>query len=220
MSEERHTLLAIHSTGAADPHELLQRQEVIRRSKITAAVVVLLLLLGGARTVFSQSQKMDQLKADIQTRSQINVKTQVINLREAGQTVALPGSLQGYVQSPIYARVPGYIKRWHKDIGARVRKGEVLAELETQWESKGIELVQVATGWRFQSRPDMREYLDRLHPEKLCTASAKAELIAKKLLNNSNKNDSLASAWTYGSKLLSLSPSSIVILNSFIIIKF
>jgi segregation and condensation protein B len=42
----------------------------------------------------------------------------------------------------------------------------LLAELETQWESKGIELVQVATGWRFQSRPDMREYLDRLHPEK------------------------------------------------------
>jgi RND family efflux transporter MFP subunit len=131
MSEERHTLLAIHSTGAADPHELLLRQEVIRRSKIAAAVVVLLLLLGGARTVFSQSQKMEQLKADIQTRSQINVQTQVVNLREAGQTVALPGSLQGYVQSPIYARVPGYVKKWHKDIGSRVRKGEVLAELET-----------------------------------------------------------------------------------------
>jgi RND family efflux transporter MFP subunit len=89
------------------------------------------LLLGGARTVFSQSQKMEQLKADIQTRSQINVKTQVVNLREAGQTVALPGSLQGYVQAPIYARVPGYVKKWHKDIGSRVRKGEVLAELET-----------------------------------------------------------------------------------------
>ena len=131
MSEERHTLLAIQSTGVEDPHELVQRQEVISRSKIAAAVVVLLLLLGGARTVFSQSQKMEQLKADIQTRSQINVKTQVVNLREAGQTVALPGSLQGYVQSPIYARVPGYVKKWHKDIGSRVRKGEVLAELET-----------------------------------------------------------------------------------------
>lgn len=42
----------------------------------------------------------------------------------------------------------------------------LLAELEAEWEAKGIELVQVATGWRFQSRPDMREYLDRLHPEK------------------------------------------------------
>ena len=42
----------------------------------------------------------------------------------------------------------------------------LLAQLETEWEVKGIELVQVATGWRFQSRPEMREYLDRLHPEK------------------------------------------------------
>jgi len=42
----------------------------------------------------------------------------------------------------------------------------LLAELQTEWQTKGIELVQVATGWRFQSRPDMREYLDRLHPEK------------------------------------------------------
>ena len=42
----------------------------------------------------------------------------------------------------------------------------LLSQLESQWEEKGIELVQVATGWRFQSRPHMREYLDRLHPEK------------------------------------------------------
>jgi len=42
----------------------------------------------------------------------------------------------------------------------------LLEQLQTEWEAKGIELVQVASGWRFQSRPHMREYLDRLHPEK------------------------------------------------------
>ncbi len=42
----------------------------------------------------------------------------------------------------------------------------LLEQLQTQWEAKGIELVQVASGWRFQSRPQMREYLERLHPEK------------------------------------------------------
>jgi len=131
MSSERHSSLAIHSTGVQDPHDLVQRKQVIRTSKIAAAVVVVLLLAGGARTVLSQSQKMDQLKADVQARKQIYVKTTVVKMREAGQTVALPGSLQGYAQSPIYARVPGYVKRWHKDIGSRVRKGEVLAELET-----------------------------------------------------------------------------------------
>jgi segregation and condensation protein B len=42
----------------------------------------------------------------------------------------------------------------------------VLAELQDDWADRGVELVHVASGWRFQSRPDMREYMDRLHPEK------------------------------------------------------
>ncbi|MDO5088096.1 MAG: SMC-Scp complex subunit ScpB, partial [Comamonadaceae bacterium] len=42
----------------------------------------------------------------------------------------------------------------------------LLAELQDEWTLRGVELVQVASGWRFQSRPEMREYLDRLHPEK------------------------------------------------------
>lgn len=42
----------------------------------------------------------------------------------------------------------------------------VLDELMRDWEGRGVELVAVASGWRFQSRPELREYLDRLHPEK------------------------------------------------------
>ncbi|WP_311221606.1 MULTISPECIES: SMC-Scp complex subunit ScpB [unclassified Acidovorax] len=42
----------------------------------------------------------------------------------------------------------------------------ILLELQQDWSQSGVELVQVASGWRFQSRPEMREYLDRLHPEK------------------------------------------------------
>src|SRR6476661_7091147 len=42
----------------------------------------------------------------------------------------------------------------------------LLEELQDDWAQRGVELVCVATGWRFQSRPEMREYLDRLHPEK------------------------------------------------------
>jgi len=42
----------------------------------------------------------------------------------------------------------------------------LLDELSRDWEGKGVELVAIASGWRFQSRPELREYLDRLHPEK------------------------------------------------------
>ncbi len=42
----------------------------------------------------------------------------------------------------------------------------LLAELQQEWTGRGVELVPVASGWRFQSRPEMRPFLDRLHPEK------------------------------------------------------
>ncbi|WP_166300280.1 SMC-Scp complex subunit ScpB [Diaphorobacter sp. HDW4A] len=50
-------------------------------------------------------------------------------------------------------------------LGADTIKG-LLTDLQLDWAQRGVELVPVATGWRFQSRPEMREYLDRLHPEK------------------------------------------------------
>ncbi len=43
---------------------------------------------------------------------------------------------------------------------------QLLGELQQEWTNRGLELVVVASGWRFQSRPEMREFLDRLHPEK------------------------------------------------------
>ena len=42
----------------------------------------------------------------------------------------------------------------------------MLDELVRDWSGRGVELVSIASGWRFQSRPELREFLDRLHPEK------------------------------------------------------
>jgi segregation and condensation protein B len=41
----------------------------------------------------------------------------------------------------------------------------LLLELQEDWAQRGLELVSVGSGWRFQSRPEMRDHLDRLHPE-------------------------------------------------------
>lgn len=51
------------------------------------------------------------------------------------------------------------------EVGADTLR-QLLAELVDDWRDCGVELVALASGWRFQSRPEMREYLDRLHPEK------------------------------------------------------
>lgn len=54
---------------------------------------------------------------------------------------------------------------FNDSLGADTLKS-LLEELKFEWSNKGVELVSVASGWRFQSRPEMREFLDRLHPEK------------------------------------------------------
>src|SRR3979411_2538858 len=47
------------------------------------------------------------------------------------QEIVLPGNVQPFIQSPIFARTNGYLKRWYFDIGAHVKKGQLLAEIET-----------------------------------------------------------------------------------------
>src|SRR5258706_2859967 len=47
------------------------------------------------------------------------------------QEVILPGNMQAFTDTPIYARTSGYLQRWHVDIGARVKQGDLLAEIDT-----------------------------------------------------------------------------------------
>jgi len=54
---------------------------------------------------------------------------------------------------------------FNDELGADTLKS-LLHDVQNDWMQRGIELVLVASGWRMQSRPDMRDYLDRLHPEK------------------------------------------------------
>ncbi|MBI5277876.1 MAG: SMC-Scp complex subunit ScpB [Burkholderiales bacterium] len=54
---------------------------------------------------------------------------------------------------------------FNDELGADTLRS-LLEELQDDWAQRGVELVCVASGWRFQSRPAMREFLDRLHPEK------------------------------------------------------
>lgn len=50
---------------------------------------------------------------------------------EAESQLILPGNVQSYVESPIYARTNGYLKKWYKDIGSHVKQGDLLAEIDS-----------------------------------------------------------------------------------------
>jgi RND family efflux transporter MFP subunit len=130
MSHESHSQLAIHPVETQDG-EFLRRRQVARRARIAAAVVLLALALGGARTVVSRMQNSRVLQATAAESGVMYVRTVQIEPGSGAQTLSLPGTLQGFVQAPVAARAGGYLRRWTKDIGSRVRRGELLAEIET-----------------------------------------------------------------------------------------
>lgn len=131
MSEERHAPLALHHVETDDPHELQSRRRVARSAKILTVIVLVLLALGGARTVVSRISSAKALEEGTAERSKTYVKVTTPTSGGAARTLSLPGSLQGYVQSPIAARASGYLAKWYKDIGSPVKKGELLADIET-----------------------------------------------------------------------------------------
>ncbi|MDM0012872.1 efflux RND transporter periplasmic adaptor subunit [Variovorax sp. J22P168] len=134
MTEQRHAALAIHPIAAGEEGaagELPRRRQIVRSMRIAVLVVLVLLAIGAARTIYVRIANARALEAGTAERAIQYVKTALPQTAGAGQTLALPGTLQGFTQSPISARASGYLKRWTKDIGSRVEKGELLAEIET-----------------------------------------------------------------------------------------
>src|SRR4249920_3404774 len=131
MSEQRHAALGLHPVEAGEHGELLKRRQIVRNTRIITLVILVLLACGGARTVLVRLANAKALEAGTADRAKQYVKTALPQAGKAGQTLVLPGTLQGFVQSPINARASGYLKRWTKDIGSPVKKGELLAEIET-----------------------------------------------------------------------------------------
>jgi RND family efflux transporter MFP subunit len=114
-----------------DSTDRSKRRQVTRRAMLLAAVVLVLLAIGAGRTVMSRIANTKTLESNLAEQSKIYVTTAFPKRSTTGQTLALPGTLQGYVQAPIAARASGYLKRWYKDIGSRVNKGDLLAEIDS-----------------------------------------------------------------------------------------
>jgi RND family efflux transporter MFP subunit len=131
MSEQRHADLGITPVEPEDGETLIKRGQVMRRARILTIVVLILLALGGARTVFLRMANSRTLEANVAEQGKVYVRVANPKTLDAGPTLSLPGTLQGFVQAPIAARASGYLRRWYKDIGSKVQKGELLAEIET-----------------------------------------------------------------------------------------
>jgi RND family efflux transporter MFP subunit len=73
----------------------------------------------------------DSLAKESANDSTLTVVTVKPNRTDLGEELVLPGTVQAFIESPIYARTNGYLKAWSTDIGSTVKKGQLLAEIET-----------------------------------------------------------------------------------------
>jgi multidrug efflux pump subunit AcrA (membrane-fusion protein) len=104
-----------------------------KRSFFWLYALLFLLVLGGAAAYvfFQRGQAQTALNSATQ---QMAVSTVLVVHPERGATdvhLVLPGTVQAEMESSVYAQVSGYIKRWLVDIGAPVKEGELLAEIDT-----------------------------------------------------------------------------------------
>src|SRR5713101_23839 len=94
-------------------------------------LVVIALIIAGAFTLVQRHPQYQALANETESRA-IPVVAVTHPAAEASQEdLALPGTMQAYVESPIYARTNGYLKKWYHDIGSRVNQGELLADIDT-----------------------------------------------------------------------------------------
>src|SRR5881409_644059 len=100
MTGQRHAALGIHAVEGADDSELLKRRQILRRTRWIALAVLLLLALGAGRTVLSRIANAKTLETGATEQARQYVKTTLPTVGTAGQTLALPGTLQGQVQAP------------------------------------------------------------------------------------------------------------------------
>jgi RND family efflux transporter MFP subunit len=103
-----------------------------RRRRWTVAVIAFLIVaavvIGG---IVPRVRARAELRAET---NQLAVPAVVVvqpKKSTPGQEIVLPANVQAYIDAPIYARTNGYLKRWYVDIGAHVKQGQLLAEIDT-----------------------------------------------------------------------------------------
>jgi RND family efflux transporter MFP subunit len=102
-----------------------------RKALLLIGVVLLLLIIGAVIAALIRVHDNHVLANETERESIPTVTVIHPTAEKPDEELVLPGTLQAYEESPIYARTNGYLLRWYKDIGSHVTKGELLADIDT-----------------------------------------------------------------------------------------
>src|ERR1035441_894044 len=114
-------------------HESAPEQAAISPQKALVAVAIVV-IIAGALGGYGILRRHQAGKVLAQTTSELAAPTVIVATPKAGAPLSsfvLPGNVTAYTDSPISPRPSGYLTRWYYDIGAKVRKGDLLAEIAT-----------------------------------------------------------------------------------------
>ena len=127
----RHQSLGIHGLHAHEPAHNLRRLALLKRAQWAAAIGVALLCVGGVTVLGLRSVQSKELKTVTAEGANIYVIVVTPQPAKAQNGIELPGTLQGYMETPVFARSSGYVTHWYKDLGEPVQKGEALVDIAT-----------------------------------------------------------------------------------------
>ena len=102
-----------------------------RKALLLIGFVLLLLIVGGVVAMFMRIHDSHVLANETERESIPTVTVIHPTAEKPDEELVLPGTLQAYEESPIYARTNGYLLHWYKDMGSHVTKGELLADIDT-----------------------------------------------------------------------------------------
>jgi RND family efflux transporter MFP subunit len=102
-----------------------------KKSGLLAIIVLTILIVAGAFALVRRLTERGALAKETERLAVPTVSISKPSAEPAADQLVLPAQLQAYVESAIYARTNGYLLRWNKDIGSHVKKGELLAEIDT-----------------------------------------------------------------------------------------
>jgi RND family efflux transporter MFP subunit len=120
--------------GVVEPHVSVGSMSEPGGRKGTLLVGIILIGLLCFAIVYgvrSRATAEDELKRSTEAAAIPSVNITHPSGGSAAQEIVLPGNTQAFTDTPIYARTNGYLRRWYVDIGSHVRKGQLLAEIET-----------------------------------------------------------------------------------------
>ncbi|MFY9662377.1 MAG: efflux RND transporter periplasmic adaptor subunit [Terriglobales bacterium] len=101
------------------------------RGKLLVGTALLVLIVAGAITFLNRKSETKALAKETEAMSVPTVAVVQPKAEPGNDELVLPGNLQAFEESPIFARTNGYLLKWYKDIGSKIQKGELLAAIDT-----------------------------------------------------------------------------------------